>query len=197
MDAVFIKSTCHSVYRICGVSGRLSNQYRRMCVTSLLGDPTKEIRQNYTTVLCWRRCVGRMQSSARIEIALYHLRLKRSVCCPGFARKVNQRESIKISQMAQMAKKIAEKQKRREFPAPATSYAGCVHLFRFAIDDVATHDRIELAQLDAIWIIATIFRGQIHVRAFCAAHLDNLPWSLLSHFMPSFPTWLKAYKQIV
>lgn len=88
-------------------------------------------------------------------------------------------------------KKCLESKSAGNFPAPATSFVSCAHLLRFAIDDVATHDRVELAQFDSIWIIAAILRGQIHVRAFCAAHLDNLPWSLLSHFMPSFPTQIE------
>ena len=72
-------------------------------------------------------------------------------------------------------------------PAPTIPMVDCVHSLRFAIDDVAADNRVKLAQLDPARIVAAILRGQIHVRAFGAAHLDKLPWSLFCHDPFSFP----------
>lgn len=57
----------------------------------------------------------------------------------------------------------------------------------FTIDDMAAHDRIVFAQLKPIRIVASILRRQVHVRALCAAHLNELTRSLFRHNnTPSF-----------
>lgn len=93
-------------------------------------------------------------------------------------------------------------------PAPSTSMVsqelsldfvpslGFALSLGFAIDDVAAHDRIVLAQLKSIRIVASIFRRQIHVRAFCAAHLDELTRSLFRHSnTPSFSAQTRQNSQ--